>query len=232
MSTPMDAGQFALQAREELRDVWRTPAFLTATARHALPVAGAAWFGWPALQLAVYFVIESWLMLSLYAATDLSFNPKYGGRAPRDLREAVIAPLPQFLAAAGLIGVVVGLFGGVLIVGAFAQDEWVEFLHAGWREPSFLLGLVLLSATCLSEAVHFAQRIATRTPAQAQLDDLRIASLFYRVVLLFMVSGALGLTARFAFAPVLFAIALGIILTFFEGLPRSAAALLGLRAAG
>ena len=229
MSTPMDAGQFASQVRAELREIGRTPAFLTTLARHVLPVIGVLFFGWPALQLAVYFVIESWLMLSLYATADLSFNPKYGGRAPQSLREAVIEPLPQFLAAAGLIGVLVGLFGGILIVGAFAQDEWTEFLQTGWDEPSFLLGLALLTASCLFEAIHFAQRIATRTPAQAQHDDLRIASLFYRVVLLFMASGGLGLTAQFAFAPMLFAIALGIVLTFFEGLPYSAAALLGLR---
>jgi hypothetical protein len=229
MSTPTDAGQFALQVREELRDIWRTPAFLTPAARHAVPVIGAAFLGWPALQLAIYFVFESWLMLSLYAAADLSFNPKNGGRAPRGWREAVIEQLPQFLAAAGLIAVMVGLFGGFLIVGAFAQDEWIEFLQTGWREPSFLLGLALLIATCLSEAARFAQRLATRTPAQAQLDDLRIASLFYRVVLLFMASGALGLTSQFAFAPMLFALALGIVLTFFEALPRSAAALLGQR---
>ena len=228
MSLPMDTGQFALQVRAELREIGRTPAFLTTLARHVLPVIGVAVFGWPALQLAIYFVIESWLMLSLYAGADLSFNPKYGGRAPLSLREAVIEPLPQFLAAAGLIAVMVGLFGGILIVGAFAQDEWSEFLQTGWYEPSFLLGLALLIATCISEAVRFAQRIATRTPAQAQHDDLRIASLFYRVVLLFMTSGALGLTAQLAFAPMLFAVALGIVLTFFEGLPRSAALLLSL----
>jgi hypothetical protein len=231
MSAPMDSGRFALQIREELRDVWRTPAFLTTVARHTVPVVGVAFFGWPALQLAIYFILESWLLLSLYAAADLSFNPKNGGRAPRNLREAVIDPLPQFLAAAGLIGVFVGLFGGFLIVGVFAPDEWTDFIQGGWHEPSFLLGLTMLIATCLTEAARFAQRLATRTPAQAQVDDLRIASLFYRVVLLFLASGALGLMAPFAFAPMLFALALGIVLTFFEVLPCSAATLLGQRAA-
>jgi hypothetical protein len=231
MSTPTDAGQFALLMRGELRDIWRTPAFLTPVARHTVPVIGVAFFDWPALQLAIYFVLESWLMLSLYAAADLSFNPKNGGRAPRNFREAVVDPLPQFLAAAGLIGVFVGLFGGILLVGAFAQDDWTDLIQGGWHEASFLLGLAMLIATCLAEAVRFAQRLATRTPEQAQVDDVRIASLFYRVVLLLMVSGALGLLAQFAFAPMLFAVALGIVLTFFEALPRSAAALLGQRSA-
>jgi hypothetical protein len=214
------------QLRDELSAVWRTLPFLTTLARHALPVVGVLFFAWPALQLAAYFLIESWLMLSLYAATDLTFNPKYGGRAPRSKSEAVLAPLPQFLAAAALIGVLVGLFGGFIVVGAFALDERQAFLDGGWRETSFLFGLAMLAASCVSEAAHFAQRMARRTPAQVQTDDLRIASLFYRVVLLFMASAVLGM-APWSWAPVVFAIVLGLILTFFEALPRSAALLLG-----
>jgi hypothetical protein len=211
--------ELSSQLRDELSAVWRTLPFLTTLARHTLPVIGVLFFVWPALQLAAYFLIESWLMMSLYAATDLTFNPKYG--------EAVLAPLPQFLAAGALIGVLVGLFGGFIVLGAFAQDERDAFFVGGWRETSFLLGLTILAASCVSEAAHFAQRIARRSPAQVQTDDLRIASLFYRVVLLFMASGVLGMAAPWSLAPVVFAIGLGLILTFFEALPRSAALLLG-----
>lgn len=227
---PDSPGAFAVVFGAELRAVWPTFPFFASAARNAAPVIGVLFFDWPALQLALYFVIESWLMLSLYATTDLSFNPKYGGRAPQSLREAVLAPLPQFLAAAGLIAVFVGLFAGFLLVSAFGADEWDAFLRGGWTERSFLVGLIALVWTCLSEAVHFARRIPARTPEQSAADDLRVASLFYRVLLLFMVSAALGWTRGSPVAVPLFALALAIVLMFFETLPRSAAALLGIGA--
>jgi hypothetical protein len=227
---PETPGAFATVLSAELRAAWRTFPFLASAARNATSVIGVLFFDWPALQLALYFVIESWLMLSLYATTDLSFNPKYGGRAPQSLSEAVLTPLPQFLAAAALIGVLVGLFGGFVLANTFAPDDWDAFLQGGWKQHSFLVGLLVLAATCLSEAVHFARRIRTRTPEQAAADDLRIASLFYRVVLLFMASAALGLARGSQLAAPLFALALAIVLMFFEALPRSAAALLDIRA--
>ena len=223
---PGTVRDFAAFAAAELRQVWRSYPFWTSAARNAASVAGVLLFDWQALPLALYFVIESWLMLSLYATTDLRFNPKYGGRAPQSLREAVLAPLPQFLAAAGLIAVLVGLFAGLLLANAFGAEEWDAFLHGGWTQGSFLVGLLVLTCSCLSEAVYFARRIPSRSPEQVAADDLRVASLFYRVVLLFMAGGMLGWTRGSPMAAPAFAVALALVLMFFETLPRSAATLL------
>jgi len=221
---------FPATVAAEFRQVWRTFPFLSSALRNTVSVIGVTFFDWPALQLALFFVIESWLMLSLYATTDLSFNPKYGGRPPQTLGDAILLPLPQFLGAAALIALLIGLFGGFVLVNTFAEEDWDAFLHGGWRQPSFLVGLLMLAATCVSEAVHFARRIPTRTPEQARADDLRVASLFYRVVLLFAATAALGWTRGSPLAAPLFAIALAVVLMFFETLPRSAASLLGIRA--
>ena len=225
---PETPGAFAIVLSTELRTVWHTFPFLASAARNAAPVIGVLFFDWPALQLAMYFVIESWLMLTLYATTDLTFNPKYGGHAPRNLREAILKPLPQFLGAAVLIGLIIGLFAMFVLVGVVGADEWSAFLQDGWQQSSFLVGFVVLAASCLSEAIHFARRVVRRTPAQIQADDLRIASLFYRIVLLLMASVALGWARGSWFAAPLFALAMAVVLLFFETLPRSAAALLGI----
>jgi hypothetical protein len=227
---PDTAGEFIRALIAELHEVWRTPPFLASAARNATSVVGVLFFGWPALNLALYFLLDSWLMLSLYAATDLTFNPKYGGAAPRTAAEAVLKPLPQFLGAAALVGVLVGIFGGFVLTIPFGNEDWQEFLDTGWHESSFLIGALVLTITCLSEAAHFTLRIPARTPVQIRSDDLRVASLFYRLVLLFMASVALGWLRGLPFTVPLFALAMALILVFFEALPRSAGALLGIGA--
>jgi len=229
MLPPDSPSDFGRVLGAEVRVAWRTPAFWTIVLRHVIPVVGVVFFAWPAFQIAVFFVFESWLMLSLYAATDLTFNPKYGGAKTRDARAIVGPLLKQFLAAGLLIAFIVGMFGGFLLVDVFPQEDWSGFLDGGWREHSFLIGLFALAASCIVDAVHFAQRIAHRTAEEVVADDARIAGTFYRVVLLFMVSGLIGATAQWGFVAPLFVIALALVLTLFEGLPRSAALLLGLK---
>lgn len=219
--------EFPSVLRAELGVASRTGAFWIVVARQAIPVLGVALFDWPAFEIAVYFVVQSWLMLSLYAATDLTFNPKYSGTKGRNPESSVWLLLKQFLAAGLLIGFLVGMFGGFLLLQAFPREDANAFLQGGWHEQSFLIGLLALASGCLAEAVRFAQCIPQRTPDETAADDARIAGTFYRVVLLFIVSGLIGVTAQWRFAPVLFVIALGLLLTLFEALPRSAALLLG-----
>jgi hypothetical protein len=220
-------GEFSAVLLAELGCAWRTTPFWIVVTRQAIPIVGVMLFDWPAFDIAVYFVVESWLMLSLYAATDLTFNPKYAGTKARSGGAIVIPLLKQFLAAGLLIAFIVGMFGGFLLLEAFPREDASAFLEGGWRERSFLIGLLVLAGNCLADAVHFAQRIPRRTPEEVAADDVRIAGTFYRVVLLFMASGLIGVTAPWGFAAPLFVIALGLVLTFFEGLPRSAALLLG-----
>ncbi|HEY2394605.1 MAG TPA: hypothetical protein VGH81_01320 [Rudaea sp.] len=210
----------------ELRQVWRTPPFFFSALRNATSVVGVLFLGWSALELALYFVIQSWLMLSLYAATDLTFNPKYGGHPPRSLREALATPVQNLVGALVVVGFLIGLFGWFLLSGMFGADDWQAFLQGGWQQPSFLYGLLILLASCLSEAAVFAQRLPTRSAAQVETDDLRIASLFYRLVLLLAASIFLGATRGTALAAPLFALAL--VQVYFEALPRSSAAFLGM----
>jgi hypothetical protein len=212
----------------ELRSVSRTLQFWIIVARQSIAVIGTAFFGWHALEIGLYFAIQSWLMLSLYAATDLTFDPKYLNAGPvRAWKESAGTLLKNFLAASLLTGILIGLFGGIALVGLFRGDAWGAFIEGGWHEPSFLCGVGALAASCVAEAARYLRSLPRRTAAEIEADDMRIASTFYRVVLLFMATVVIGALAWTGFTDLLFVVATALILTYFEALPRNASLLLG-----
>src|SRR6185369_16442705 len=119
----------------ELRRVWRKPQFWIVVARQIVPVVGVGFFDWAALQIGLYFVIQSWLMLSLYCATDLTFDPKHRKEKTARASTASASTLVKnFFGAAVLMGFVVGIFGGILLFSFFRGEAWDVFVDSGWRE--------------------------------------------------------------------------------------------------
>jgi hypothetical protein len=223
---PADAwAEFRAAFVTELRQASRTSQFWIAVARQSIPVIGVAFFAWPALQIGIYFVLQSWLMLSLYCATDMTFDPEYRkGKLPRDMAEAVGALLKNFFGAIVAVGILLGLFGGFMLFIFFEGDSWDAFFRSGWHERSFLYGLLGLGASCLVETVRFARSLPQRTPAQIEADDLRIASTFYRVILMFVACLFVGAAPFAGLGDLIFVLATSLIVLYFEALPRSAAA--------
>ncbi len=170
MPTPADApAEFRAAFVTELREASRTSQFWIAVARQSIPVIGVAFFAWPALQIGVYFVLQSWLMLSLYCATDMTFDPEYRqGKPPRDVAEAAGALLKNFFGAIVAVGILLGLFGGFMLFNFFAGEAWDAFFSSGWHERSFLFGLLALAVSCLFETVRFVRSLPRRTPPRSK----------------------------------------------------------------
>lgn len=229
MPAPIASADFRVALVAELRIEWRTSHFWIAVAMHSIPVIGVIFFEWPALKIGVYFVIQSWLMLALYCATDLTFDPKYrANKPPRGLSEGMSDFIKNLVGALLIVGILLGVVGGLMLQSSFAGDAWNTFIHSGWHERSFLNGLAALAAGCMIEALRFVRSLPRRTMAQIEADDMRIATTFYRVVLLFTASFLINVLGVFGFADVVFVMATALVLTYFEVLPRSAASLIGI----
>src|SRR5687767_14392176 len=82
----------------ELVAAARTRCFWVAVARHSVPVVGVALFEWSAVNVGVFFLLESWLFLSLRATVEVTFDPKYAqGAAPRTAWDAISKATVMFL---------------------------------------------------------------------------------------------------------------------------------------
>ena len=215
----------------ELRDGLRKPQFWLSLARNSIPLFGVFLWDWDALAMAVYFLLQSWLMGALYCAIDLTFNPDKG-TPPRDMLDALGPLLKRFAAAALLFAVFVGIFGGFMLHGFFDKHELADFLDGGWRESSFLIGLAGLAVGCLAEATRFVRSLARRTAADIDADNFRFAATIQTVALLCAISGFLGVLARFALGSAAFVVAAVVVLTLFDAAPRSAAVMMGTNKAG
>jgi hypothetical protein len=226
---PERPGWAALRA--ELAQALPTGRFWGVVARHCVPVVGVFLLGWPGLHAALFFLLESWLFLSLRCSIEISIDPKFGGSAipttPGSLVGRVLVQLP--LVALGM-AVLLGMFVWVLLVQAFSRSDWSEFIATGWRETSFLGGFVALLGSCVYEAVDFARRFPKRSREQAVLDDLRTATMFYRLIGLLAVSYGLGLAKRFGFGPQALVSAMALVMIYIEGTPHHAAHALGMPA--
>jgi len=211
----------------ELSRVWRTPQFWVVIARQSIPVIGVAFFDWAALQIGAYFVLQSWLMLSLYCATDLTFDPKYQeGKPPRNFGESLSALIKMLFGALFIVGIMIGLCAAFILLKFFSRDAVHAFVTDDWHENGFLFGLAAMATSCLFETVRFVRSLPSRSPAQIEADDMRIATTFYRVVLLFVACALIGAVGGSSLGDLLFVLAIALIMAYFEALPRSAALLI------
>ena len=66
------------------REVFRRPSFRASLLRQSLPVVGVLALGWPALDVALFFLLDVWLYLSVRAGCGSRSTPGTPGR----IREA------------------------------------------------------------------------------------------------------------------------------------------------
>ncbi len=207
----------------EARAALGRPGFWIAVLRETVPVVGVLAFGWPAFAAALYFIVESWLYLSLRASTEIVIDPKYAGKdLPRSTPDAVAKIAKHLSYVLPFFAILLGLFAGFVMFAAFPKADWAAFAAGGWREPEVLWGFGVLLASVIADTVRHARRFATRTSAEAEAGDLSMKLMFYRVTFgLFPAAFLLGLAGRWGLAPPLIVLAIALISIAIEAIPRS-----------
>lgn len=206
----------------ELRAGVLTPRFRMALLRQAVTLAGVFILGWPALEIAVFFLLEAFLFLSLRAAVEISLDPHYGVAARTPLAMAGQIAI-HWLVAVPVIGIVIIAFGGFAVLPAFPADAWGLFLREGVRDPSFLGALAILTGSIVHDAARFAARIARgRGPGEKAKDDDGIRLALGKVFFLAMASFWMGLAARLGLGPQAVAVGVAGALLYAEAVPHRA----------
>ncbi len=200
--------------------------FWLSLARNSVPLFGAFLLHWDILEMAFYFLLQSWLMGALYCAIDMTFNPDKG-TPPRDVLDALGPLIKRFFGAAAVFAIFVGVFGGFMLVGFFGKGELLEFLNGGWQHAAFEQGVLALVVGSLAEAVRFVRSLPTRTPADIEADNFRFAATLQTVALLCVVSTFLGALARLLAGSAAFVVPAVVVVTMFDVAPRSAALMMG-----
>ena len=111
----------------------RSERFVTAVLRQSIAVAGVFVLGWPALDAAVFFALESWLFLSFRAAAEIALDERTPGhgffQTAFYTAGYLVASLPFFAAF-------IGCFAGFVVLPAFPADAWEEFRTTAIHGPA------------------------------------------------------------------------------------------------
>jgi hypothetical protein len=209
----------------ELQAALESPPFWAAVVRESVPVAGVLAFGWSAFAAALFFLCESWLFISLRAATEIALNPRYAGDdMPKDVRGAILAVLKHFSYCTLFFALILGLFVAFVLRVGFTDAQFAEFFGGGWRETSVLVGGAVLLATLFVDTVQFARRAANATPEQRERDDQRLKLMFYRVPALVPAAFLLGPAASFGYGAELLVVLIAVLSILLEAFPRAVVA--------
>lgn len=209
----------------ELSREARTGHFWMMVLRNSVPAVGVIALGWPALQAAVLFVLESWVFLSLRCGIEITIDPKFnGGKRHHDALDYVKHVIVAFVCMA----IVIAMFTWGVLGSAFPAREWAEFFAEGWKQPSFLGAILALIVLSIADAVGFVKRFSTRTAEQAAADDGRVRVMFYRVLGLLLASWLLGIAAGFGVGGVAVIVAGSLLSIYLEGLPDHASRTFGM----
>ena len=211
---------------EDLADGVRKPRFLMALMRQGAMLWGVFALGWPPLEIAVFFLVEAFLFLSLRAAAEISIDDRFGVGA-RSAPAVVGQIATHWLVAAPFIALLVGGFGAIAVIPAFPRQVWKAFLGEGMREPSFLVAIGLLAGSLIYDTALFARRVAAgRSTTEQAGDDEGIRLALAKVVLLGMASFWLGLAARLGLGPQALAVGIAGVLLAVEAVPHRVTRLL------
>lgn len=207
------------------RAAFESPTFWAALVREAVPVAGVLAFGWPALAAAIFFLAESWLFVSLRAASEIALNPKYAGRdLPRDVAGAIAAVFRHLAYCVPFFALFLGLFIAFVLRVGFTDAQFAEFFGGGWREPSVIAGGVVLLATLCVDAIAYAVRCTRSTPTERERDDERVKVMFYRVPALVPAAFLLGPAAGFGYGAQALVVCIAIVSVVMEAFPGAVVA--------
>lgn len=177
-------------------EVLRRPSFQAALLRQSVPVAGVLVLGWPAIEVAIFFLLDTWLFLTVRGSCDIAFDRAFGGKKDASLwTVAKLAPV-----GAVVVGIAVGMFGGIPLVMALPAWEWQA--AGGLASRAFLLSFAFLLVSHLYDAVRFVRRYHSRTEEERRQDALAVrvvmARLFVLVVAPFVLQFAslIGMAGR------------------------------------
>jgi hypothetical protein len=175
------------------RPGWLGPALWTALLRHAIPVGGVLLLGWLPLDFLLYFVIETWLFLTLRMGVEGALNRSFGP-VPETL-EGQLGQIAVLTLMSGVVmAMVLGLVGIVVKQFAFSAADWRAFVDAAvWRTPPFLAGQLLLLIDQVWEAARFGIRIAP-LPKPDDADDRHLQRVVLRITFLAVAGIAAGVT--------------------------------------
>ena len=198
------------------------PGFRNALGRQALMLAGVFLLGWSALEIAVFFLLEAWLFLSLRAAAEITLEPRFGVVAT-DPARFLWEFVKHWLVAAVFIGILVGGFGGFVVFPAFTEDAMHEFATEGIRNASLLVGLALLAGSIVFDTARFARRVAAgRKAEETAADDHGLRVALAKVACLAMASFWLGIAARVGLGPNIVAVGIAGAILYVEAVPERA----------
>ena len=207
---------------EEFRRAARTSAFWVAVVRELVPVAGVLALGWSAFAAASFFLAESWLLMSLRAAAEISLNPRYAGKdLPKSTRDAVVQVLKHFAYVLPFMGLLLGFFAAFILTVAFTREDLWRFLAQEWREPAVLGGFVLMVASLGADTVRFSRALSTRGGEPSERDDLATKLAFYRVVALVPAAFLIGFAQSLALGPAVLVVAIAVVSIAIEGAPAA-----------
>lgn len=209
----------------ELSRESRTGHFWMMVLRNAVPAFGVIALGWPAIQAAVLFVLESWVFLSLRCGIEITIDPKYnGGTKHHGAHDYVKHIIVAFVCVA----IVIAMFSWGVLLNAFPPPEWREFFAAGWRQPSFLGAILALVVLSIADAVGFVNRYEKRSAEEAAADDGRVRVMFYRVLGLLFASWVLGFASQSGVGGPALIVAAALLSIYLEGVPDHASRTFGM----
>lgn len=217
-------GSHADLMREELASSLRRREFWLAAAREMVPVAGVFFFGWAPFEVAVFFLLESWLFLTVRCTVEIVYEPGSSFEPPPGGFARVGKLAGYFLGAGLLFGFLVGALGLLTLKLAFPQEDWDAFLGGGFAGRPFLVGLLLLLGSEIYAGRRFAGQVAARGEEERRQDDHRILVMFHRCVALFACTAVLGQVAEpGSLGGKAFVVLIVLVMLYFEAFPQDVA---------
>jgi hypothetical protein len=204
--------------REELAAGVRTVGFRNAVVRQFVILTGVFILGWAPLEIAFFFLLEVFLFLSLRAAAEITVESGLGRTSAAAFAWELVK---HWLAAALIIGFLVGILGAFVVL-PFASEESRSAFDA-MSDPSFLVGITLLTGSLVFDTALFARRVAAgRSPEEAARDVLSVRAALANVVLLVMASVWFGIFSVVGLGAKGLVIAMAVIRLYVEAAPRRA----------
>lgn len=195
----------------------RSERFLTAILRQSIAVAGVFVLGWPALDAAVFFVLESWLFVSFRAAAEVALDERTPGHG---FFQTAFYAAGYLVAALPFFAAFLGCLAGFVIVPAFPAEDWEAFRATAVRKPPFLAAVGLLAASIIFDTLRHLRRAAGRTAEERVNHQREVRLVTVRWMVLTAGSLALGAAAGSADKARSLVVAIAIAVVLIEALPE------------